>query len=124
MTDDITPLDFDQPIRVFQPAPRVNDDAAIRERNRAAWSAAQEGAATILDQAGRTFSRATRGIVNPRERILAGLAPLMLFAQATQGNTRRQTLLGDWVRGGRALPEPGNQTQHKPIHRKGIAVVR
>lgn len=93
MTDDLTPLEFDHLVRVIPPVRRVNDDAVILERNRAEWAAAQEGAATILDQAGRSFSRAVRGLVNPRERALAGLAPLMLFANGTHRNTRRQTLL-------------------------------
>ncbi len=52
MTDDRTPLEFDHLVRDIPTVRRVNDDAVIRERNRAEWAAAQEGAATILDQAG------------------------------------------------------------------------
>jgi hypothetical protein len=109
MSQDDTTFDFNpdfDPDYTFDPmletahpvAPgAVGDEARaarIRRRLDADWRRAQAEAERLVDKAGSRFTRVARRLPNGRNRSLAALAPMAMYAESALGNCRPQTLLG------------------------------
>jgi predicted AAA+ superfamily ATPase len=69
-------------------------ESSRRRRFEHDWVLAHRTAGEMVDKAGPRFARASRRLTDPRARTLAGLAPLVLYASATLGNSRPSTVLG------------------------------
>ena len=69
-------------------------ESSRRRRLEHEWEVAQRTAGELIDKAGPRFTRASRRLTNARARTLAGLAPLVLFANEHLGNSRPSTILG------------------------------